>query len=154
MRSTIGGVIGIDQVGVLFCLSNLEPSLSLSTAEAEYKSIFDVSRKLVSLRQFLEEQGFHNPAPTKVFNDNQAAIAMTKQDFSSSKNRHIKLRFHYIRECVKEGIVEVTYLPTEEMVADVMTKPLDSIKFKRFRDILMSGLFILPSVPKLEQGGV
>jgi KUP system potassium uptake protein len=64
---------------------------------------------------------------------------MSKQTFSSSATRHMKIKFHYIREKVADGTVKVAYLPTERMVADIFTKALSRILFERFRDMLLDG---------------
>lgn len=140
MRSISGGVITLDQVGTIFALTSLEKDISLSTAEAEYKAIYNITRKLIGPTQFLIEQGFTCPLPIKVLNDNSAANIMSKQDFSGAKTRHIKLRFHYVRECVKDGLISVEYCPTDNMLADIMTKPLERIKFEHFRNMLLNGV--------------
>jgi len=62
---------------------------------------------------------------------------MSKQTFSSSATRHMKIKFHYIREKVADGTV--AYIPTERMVADIFTKALSRILFERFRNMLLDG---------------
>ena len=52
---------------------------------------------------------------------------------SSPRTRHINVRYHYIREKIINGEIVVKYLSTEEMVADIFTKPLDKVKFVKFR---------------------
>ena len=74
-----------------------------------------------------------------MYNDNQAAIAMSKQTFSTSATRHMKLRFHYIREKLQDGTIQVRYLETGKMVADMMTKALGRVLFERFRNMLLDG---------------
>jgi hypothetical protein len=116
----------------------LEEKISFSTAEAEYKVIARACKFIVSVRQFYAEIGFPLVDSTTIFNDNQAAIAMSKQTFSSSSaTRHMKIKFHYIREKVAD--VTVGYIPTERMVADIFTKALSRILFERFRNMLLDG---------------
>ena len=74
---------------------------------------------------------------TTIWEDNQAAIAMTKSVLCSSKSRHIKLDHHYIRQQVNNGEVELKYCPTSEMVADILTKALDRRRFEKLRSILL-----------------
>ena len=139
MCSTSAVVGYMHGVGALFYTVHLERTLSLSTAEAEYKT-FTIATKLVDVvRQFLEEIGFPQTEPTVVYNDNQAAIAMSKQTFSTSATRHMKLRFHYIREKLQDGTIQVRYLETGKMVADMMTKALGRVLFERFRNMLLDG---------------
>ena len=140
MCSTSGMVAYMHGVGAVFASVNLEKTISHSTAESEYKAISRAAKYVEGVRQFLEEAGFKQPAPTVIFNDNQAAIAMSKQQFCSSSTRHMKIKYHYIRQLVKSGDVEVKYIPTTTMVADMMTKPLDRILFERYRKMLMDGI--------------
>jgi hypothetical protein len=126
-------------IGAIFAAVNLEKTISLSTAEAEYKAITRACKFAAGVIQFYEEIGFPFQDPTPIFNDNQAAIAMAKQQFCTSATRHMKIKYHFIREQVKEGIVSLSYCPTGSMVADIMTKALDRILFERFRDMLLDG---------------
>jgi len=140
MCSTSGMVAYMHGIGALYSSVNLEKTISHSTAEAEYKSISRASKFVEGIRQFLEELGFPQLSPTVIYNDNQAAIAMSKQSFSSSSTRHMKIKFHYIRQLVKDGSVKVNFLPTTSMVADMMTKALDRVLFERFRKMLLDGI--------------
>jgi hypothetical protein len=140
MRSTSGTILYNHGIGPIFPAVNLEKTLSLSTAEAEYK-IYTVASKIIeAVVQFYEEVGFPQIKPVPIYNDNQAAIAMSKQTFSTSATRHIKLRFHFVREKIQDGLIKVDYLETGRMIADMMTKALGRVLFERFRNMLMSGL--------------
>jgi KUP system potassium uptake protein len=69
--------------------------------------------------------------------DNQAAIAMASNRLSSTKTRHIKVRYHYIRELVQTQEIELVYCPTEEQIADIFTKPLPKDRFLQLRKLLL-----------------
>ena len=62
--------------------------------------------------------------PTIVIEDNQGAIAMSRNPVTHSRTKQIDIHFHYVQEAIKEGEVTVHYCPTEEMLADILTKPL------------------------------
>jgi hypothetical protein len=139
MCSTSGMVAYSHGIGAVFAAVNLEKTISLSTAEAEYKAITRACKFISGVTQFYGEIGFPLSRPADIFNDNQAAIAMSKQPFCTSATRHMMIKFHYIKEQVKAGNVQVTYCPTGSMVADIMTKALDRVLFERFRDMLLDG---------------
>ena len=65
--------------------------------------------------------------PTILFGDNQGAIALTKNPETHQRSKHIDIRYHYIRDLVKEKEIEMTYVNTSDMVADALTKPLQRV---------------------------
>ena len=56
--------------------------------------------------------------------DTQGAICIAKNPVSHSSTKHIDVRYHYVREAVNDDIINLQYCPTQEMVADILTKPL------------------------------
>ena len=69
---------------------------------------------------------------TDVLCDNHSSIKMTENLVFHDKTKHIKVRYHYIRDMVKKGAVKLKCVPIEEQVADVLTKPLSRVKFEYF----------------------
>ena len=69
----------------------------------------------------------------KIFCDNTTAINISKNLVQHSKTKHIKIRYHFVRELVEEGTVELLYVPTEDQLADIFTKGLDSTWFEKLR---------------------
>ena len=72
--------------------------------------------------------------------DNTSAIAITHNPVQHSKTKHIDIRYHFIRDHVVNGTVEVYFIPTDAQLADIFTKPLDETRFK----FLISELGMLP----------
>ena len=68
--------------------------------------------------------------------DNQSCIKVTKNPVFHDKSKHIELRYHFFRDMVQKGAINLKYVPTEEQVADVLIKPLVRVKFEYFRDKL------------------
>ena len=68
--------------------------------------------------------------------DNQGAIFLASNPAQEHRSKHIDIRYHYIRECVEEKKVSLTYIPTTDQVADLMTKNLSYEKVKLFRQSL------------------
>ena len=92
----------------------------------------------VVLRGLLGEMGLLQKAPTVLHVDNQGAIALAKNYISNSRTKHIERRHLKIRELVEEFKVRPEFIPTEENVADIMTKPLGRRRFEKLRRILMN----------------
>ena len=63
---------------------------------------------------------------------NQGAIALVKDNKFHLRTKHIDLRFHFVREAVEDNKITITYIPTEENVADIFTKALTRPKFEAF----------------------
>ena len=74
--------------------------------------------------------------PLLIYEDNQSAIAMSKNPQFHGRSKHIDINFHYVREKVDENVIILEYCPTEIMIADIFTKGLSSDKFKKLRQML------------------
>ena len=67
-------------------------------------------------------------AATTIYEDNQGCIALAKNTVFHARTKHIDIKFHYLREKVEEGVIELEYEPTGEMIADGLTKALGRTK--------------------------
>ena len=65
--------------------------------------------------------------------DNRSAIELAKNPVHHERNKHIDLRFHFIRECIEEGRVDIEHISTDGQLADVLTKSLGCVKFLEMR---------------------
>lgn len=102
--------------------------IALSSTEAEYLAIGDVCKDICFVRNFLSEIVDKN-INAMVYNDNQSAQKLLLvKEYSHKRTKHIDLRYHFVKELVQNGVINVVYLPTEKMVADVLTKPVCSDK--------------------------
>lgn len=124
--------------GSIFSSSKKQKCVSLSSTEAEYIALCEGAKSIVWFRMFLEELGFKQSNPTVVYEDNKSTIAMLQdRKLSKSRTKHIVIRYHYIREKVLSKEIEVRYLHTDSMIADMCTKSLNKSKFLPFRDGLL-----------------
>ncbi len=129
-RHSMTGNLFMMTGGVLTWLSKKQPVVTLSTAEAEYVAVSSATQEAVWLRRLLSTIGAKFPGATVIFEDNQGAIAMSKNPVSHARMKHIDIKFHYIREAVENGSVQLKYCCTEEMLADLLTKPLTKAPFQ------------------------
>ena len=98
----------------------------------------DMMNQLIWCNYFLTEQGF-KITKTVLYQDNQSAILLENNGKMSSgkRTRHINIRYFFITDRVKNQELEVEYCPTENMVADFFTKPLQGKQFFRFQNSIM-----------------
>ena len=86
----------------------------------------------------MEEMRFKQSQPTKVYQDNKSTIILSNKGSGfSGGTRHMKNRYYFIKQSIDDGDIELEYLPTNEMIADYLTKPLGGTRFKNLRSIIM-----------------
>ena len=77
--------------------------------------------------------GCRQNEPRKILEDNQSCISLSKNPAMHSRSKNIDIKHHFLREKVEYEEIKIVYFPTEEMVADAMTKPLAKDKFWKLR---------------------
>jgi hypothetical protein len=138
-KSHYGVSLHLGSGGSVQTISKRTKLVALSSTEAEYIGLCEAAKVIAWARQFLEELGFRQDEPTVIYEDNQSAIAMVNNGNDHGRTKHIDIRYHYIRDLVKDGQISVKYLPTDDMVADTLTKALEKKQFKKFRSSLLGG---------------
>jgi hypothetical protein len=71
-----------------------------------------------------------------IFMDSNGALDLARNAQFSQRTKHIDIKHHFIRDHMEKGDVLLRYLPTDDMTADILTKPLDKVKFGKFREQL------------------
>ena len=120
--------------GVPICWqSRRQRSVSTSTAEAEYVALCEASKQITWVTEFLSKLHVSHElighGGMLTYTDNQSAIAIAKGT-NSTKTKHIDIAYHYVRKRVLDGKVNLQYIPTDRMLADILTKPLPYSKAK------------------------
>ncbi|GJV10770.1 hypothetical protein Tco_1352311 [Tanacetum coccineum] len=110
-------------------MSRIHKCVAMSTTEAEYMAIAEAGKELVWLKNFLEEL---DRAQTEcvLFCDNQSAIHLMKNPVFHGRTKHIKIRYHYIRELVSEGTLSLKKILGAKNPADMLTKVVTTEKLK------------------------
>ena len=132
-RKSTSGYVFMLNGGAVSWSSKKQKCVALSTAEAEYVALSSAAQESVWLRQLMTELGSGPETPTLIFEDNQSAIAMTKNPQFHGRAKHIDIKHHYIREQVTLGNITLEYCPTSEMTADFLTKGLSRETFCKLR---------------------
>ena len=109
MRSLAAVVMFLFGIGVIYANIFLDKTVSTGTSMSEYKAIFHGAQVVSAYRQQLDEIEFPQSYPTCIHSDNQAAMA--RQQSSDASTRHMNLKFHYVREQIKYGEIELSYTP-------------------------------------------
>jgi hypothetical protein len=129
-RSTTGYLVYIAG-RVVSWSSKKQPTVALSSTEAEYMAVTNTTKEVMWHRAFLQELGFAQSQATTIFEDNQSCIALAKNPIHHARTKHIDIQHHFVREKVESNEVKIVYMPTETMVADALTKALAYPKFKK-----------------------
>ncbi|GJW36784.1 retrovirus-related pol polyprotein from transposon TNT 1-94 [Tanacetum coccineum] len=114
----------------LVCLSSKKQDCTaISTAEAEYVALSVSCAQLLWMRTQLTDYGFHfNKIP--MYCDSNLAIAISCNPVLHSRTKHINVRYHFIKEHVEKGIVELYFVRTEYQLANMFTKALSKERFE------------------------
>ena len=118
--------------------SKKQPTIALSSCEAEIISASDAAKELVYLRELLAELGRDVTAPSALALDNKAAIDLAYNPEHHQRTKHIERRHFFIREVVESGRIVVPFVASADNLADFFTKPLDWKQFCSLRDRIMN----------------
>jgi hypothetical protein len=88
------------------------------------------------------------PTPTKIFEDNQSAIALAENPVNHTRSKHIDVRYHYIRTCISNNDIQLLHVPTNDNTADIFTKTLPSPAHRYLTSkIFKNTAFIMSAAP-------
>ena len=137
MKSHTGGATTFGR-GVMMTKSTKQKLNTRSTTESEIVGVSDYLPDMIWLLRFLEEQGYKVKKPV-LMQDNEGAIKLEKHGrrSSSKRTRHMDMRYFFIKDRLETEGIEVIYCPTESMIADYFTKPLQGSLFHKLRRIIM-----------------
>ncbi|GKA82350.1 ribonuclease H-like domain-containing protein [Tanacetum coccineum] len=134
-RSTLGYCVFLGN-NLLSWSAKRQPTLSRSSAQAEYRGVVNVVVETCWLRNLLRE--LHTPlsSATLVYCDNVSAIYLSFNPIQHQHMKHIEIDIHFVRDLVAAGQVRVLHVPSRYQYADIFTKGLTSVLFEEFRTSL------------------
>ena len=107
-----------------------------SSTEAELVTVSDAASMAAWTIQFLRGQGY--TVRPNLFQDNLSTMALANNGRSTSdRTRHINIRYFFIKQYLDNGIMTLQHCPATDMIADILTKPLQGNEFERLRDLLL-----------------
>lgn len=121
---SVGGYVIQMCGGAISWRSRKQSIVATCTMLAEYYAMYETCREIIWLRDLMSELNTGTGNPTDLYCDNQGAICLANGIKISERSKHCRMRYHYVRECVKNKEVNLIYVPTAANPADVLTKPL------------------------------
>lgn len=135
-RKSTSGYVFMLGSGVISWSSKKQPVVTLSTTEAEFIAAASCACQAIWLRRILENLGHDQRRCITVLCDNSSAIKLSKNPVMHGRSKHIDVRFHFLRDLSREGIVDLVHCASQEQLSDIMTKPLKLESFLKFRSLL------------------
>ncbi|GKC30390.1 ribonuclease H-like domain-containing protein, partial [Tanacetum coccineum] len=134
-RSTSGYCVSLGN-NLLSWSSKRQPTLSCSSAEAEYRGVANVVAETCWIRNLVRK--LHTPlsSATIVYCDNVSVVYLSSNPVQHQHTKHIEIDIHFVRDLVATRQVRVLHVPSWFQYADIFTKGLPSALFDEFRDSL------------------
>ncbi|XP_056692131.1 uncharacterized mitochondrial protein AtMg00810-like [Spinacia oleracea] len=123
-RRSVTGYVMLLGTSPISWKSKKQSTISRSSSEAEYRAMAAAASEITWLVRLLKEMGLSNLQPVQLRCDNQSAIHIAKNPVHHERTKHIELDCHFTRDKVLEGLIDLTYVPTADQLADMLTKVL------------------------------
>ena len=143
-RKSISGGVAMFYGGPISWASKKQNSVATSSAESEYISQSMFAKQGQWLKGVLRDMGTisyvnRNETTVQMYGDNQGALALVKNPQLHERSKHIDICHHYIRDLAEKEMLRIDYIPTSEMIADGLTKPLARVAFEKFKSMMGVG---------------
>ncbi len=117
-----------------------QQTVALSSAEAELMAMTEVRKEVIWCYHLLTEMHVKVKLPIKLYVDNRSTINIAKNNTDHSRTKHIEIRHHAIKEDIKNNMIELVWVSTEQQIADIFTKNLGPKLFIKFKEKLMTSV--------------
>jgi hypothetical protein len=134
-RRSVGAYVFLFVGGAITWQSKKQATVSWSSTESEYIALGSAAREAMWLNHMCDEIDLDIPKTITIFEDNQAAIALSRNPVQHSRTKHIDICHHGLRDFIDSGRLAIQYINTSEMLADALTKPLNG---RKLRDLSVS----------------
>ena len=132
-RSTSGYCFKIsDDSSVICWSSHKQQTVALFSTEAEYMSFSLASRVCLPFVS-CKEIRLRSRWPHLLQGDNHGAIKLAQNPITHSRSKHIDIKHHFVRDLVEREVIQLQYIPTDQNIADILTKALGRPKYNQFR---------------------
>jgi hypothetical protein len=131
-----GGYLVMMNGGPVSWRSKRQTTVSLSTTEAEYVAGLDAGKEIKWIRNLLSELGYGVTGASPLLMDNQSAIQVAKNPEHHGRMKHLDLAHYWLRDEVTKGTIRVEYVPTQDQLADILTKALPRPAVEKLRSLM------------------
>ena len=129
---------GVDD-GVFYAKSQkMKIVTPAGSTDTEYVAMYEAATEIVFLRNLLNEIGFKQNGPTILYEDNKSTIDLANGLGKFHKQKHVNVKYHYTKDLVREGVIQVCYCHTEQMIADIFTKALSKAQHKYLVSLILN----------------
>ena len=120
----------------MYVKSSKQKIVTKFSTEAELVGISDVLTQVLWTREYLIHHGI-SVGPAVMYQDNQSTICLANRGKSTSeRTRQVQIRYFFISHYIEEKEIEIRYLPTGDVIADLMMKPLHESLFEKLREMV------------------
>ena len=143
VKSRTGYIVTLGENPILW-VSKLQSEVAVSTMEAEYIALSQSIRELLPLKRILKEVGktfgknkFRVITYSTIFEDNSGALTLAQCPKMTPRSKHIAVKYHFFRQFVTRGELEIRKVESSKQKADILTKGLTQQKFEQIRQLLL-----------------
>ena len=135
-RASTSGCVFLCSGGPISWFSRKQECNSLSTTESEFVAVSEAAKEATWIRSLLKEIQRRRPEPIPLLCDNQGAIRCAHNPELHRKMKHVDIRFRFVKRAQESGVIDASYINSENQVADIFTKALPLPKFQYLREKL------------------
>lgn len=131
-KSNSGFIFKVYGGSISWCCRK-QSCVSLSSTEAEFVSLAEACQEVIWIIRLLNDLNVAFQTPITIFEDNQSCLKLVENEKYSNRTKHIDTKYNFIKQLVETGTIVCKYLPSENMLADLLTKPLNGNRIKYLR---------------------
>jgi len=138
-RKSITGFVAYLNGMTMSWKSKKQATTTLSSTEVEYVALTHCTTEVLFIKNLLKEMKMSVSLLMIIHEDNAGALFLAQNHALGLRTKHINVRYHFVRDLIEKGLLELKYISTNENVADIMTKNLNELKHKKFGVKLLNG---------------
>ena len=135
-RKSTSSYVFLLSSGAVSWLSKKQPIVTMSTTETEFVAAAACACQTIWMRKVLKQLGHEQKGCTTIMCDNISTTKLSRNPIMHGRSKHIDVRFHFLRDLTKDGVVKLIHCGTQEQMADLMTKPLKLEAFQKLRNMM------------------